>query len=258
MCGENQELVAAVEAALQRVAAEEPGLAAAIRPLVFAHLSECRVRSFLNSGTVLTPGEYILRVVTYYQEWHEYVYQLQVEKNPHLWEALLVKLQKWAYAFLRRKGVPQGTEIIQVAADCAADAGTLLARLRFPFDTHFDAWACTVAKKVCQQQLSKLWSKNDSPYKAGMALEEQLKTLGDPASLDDTRLVEIRLDLLQAIEQLASETRQQFILLYYFEQRSFDEVAEVMGRSKNALYKLHFDTLKELGKILAQRGNKYE
>jgi RNA polymerase sigma factor (sigma-70 family) len=59
-----------------------------------------------------------------------------------------------------------------------------------------------------------------------------------------------RLDLLDAIDQLSSEDRRTIILLYYFEGKDFDEIAEVLDRTKNALYKLHFDALENLRKIL--------
>ncbi|MCI0649918.1 MAG: RNA polymerase sigma factor [Chloroflexi bacterium] len=258
MCGENRDLVAAVEEALQQVVEEEPELAAAVRPIIFTNLAECRLQRFLNSGTVSTPGEYIHRVVIFYKEWRHYLRQVQVEKDPEVWDDLLAKLQRWAYAFLGRRGIPPGPERVQMAVDCAADAGSRLVRLRFPFDSHFDAWACLVVQRLCLQHLGGLKNHNALPYRDLEALDEWLKAWSKTTVLDQTRLVELSLDLLQAIEQLGSEARKQFILLYYGEQKTFDEIATLMGKSKNALYKLHSDALKELGKILTKKGDKYE
>lgn len=259
MCGEDIELIAALEEALEGIVEEEPLMIATIRAIVFNNLVICRVNNFLDNGTVSNPKEYVLRVADHYKEWHLYIRRLQVEQNHQLWIELLDTLEKWARGFLKRLNFPPGRDRDQAARDCAADAGSILANKRFPFDVHFDSWASTVLRYVCLRHVEMLWNKNKPQQNESTAdIDHQMRSTIDPEVTDSFRQFERRFDLLNAIEQMASEARKQFILLYYFEQKSFDEIAIIMGKSKNTLYKLHYDSLDDLGKILGEKRDKDE
>ena len=66
------------------------------------------------------------------------------------------------------------------------------------------------------------------------------------------------MDLLSAVNKLNSEDRKRFIQLYYFEGLGFQEIAKILDRTTNALYKLHFDALENLRKILLDEGYTHE
>ncbi len=251
MQGDYGGIVKQVKIELERLKREEPELAEVIGSIVLLNLAEGRIEKFLESGTTETVAEYVQRVVHFYHESHETLQQLEAEE-PAAWADFLQKLGKWAFAFLRRKGVPEHVGRIQIADDCAHEAGARLANIRFPYDTPYDSWACRVTHNVCLNYIRKHTEKLKYADVDLSEMTEWLEALSNPA---DTERSDKRLDLLDAIEQLNSGDRKKFILLYYFEGKDFDEIAEVLDRTKNALYKLHFDALENLRKILQERGD---
>jgi RNA polymerase sigma factor (sigma-70 family) len=246
MAGDEDEIIKWIKSELERIKKEEPAIGEAIGPIVLLNLAEGRVEKFLENGTTQTVEEYIQRVVHYYKADNEFVQKLKAE-DAAAWEAFLRKLGKWAYAFLRRKGVPVEVGRYQIADDCAHESGARLANIRFPYDVQYDGWACRVTHNVCLNYIRKHTDKLEYVDYDLTETAEWLEALSNPSG---TIQSDKRLDLLDAIDQLSSEDRKTFILLYYFEGKDFDEIAEVLDRTKNALYKLHFDALENLRKIL--------
>lgn len=256
------ELKAELERVLEEMDAERGEAAEAIRPILADNAESGRVQRFLDEEP--DPSAivaYVARVARYHQQCHEHVHQLQVEKSPEAWEALYVLLQKWAYAFLRRRGFPAHGDRYEHAVTCAGAAAATILATRFPFDVHFERWAYVLLQNICRRHIDKHWNSRDALDNAPVDLNEWddwVHNIAHPDAGEDVDRIELRHDLLQAIAELASEDRKEFILLYYFRQRTFAEIARTMGRSTNALYKLHFDALAELRKIWQQKQDNNE
>lgn len=237
---------------LEKLKKMEPEKGAKISIIVMNNWADGRVDKFFKNKTEESSYNYICRVDNYYSICHEFVSQID-SGDEDAWNELLVKLRKWAYVFLRTKGLPNHLNLIEIANDCANDAGGRLVNIRFPYDVHYDSWCCRVVQNVCfnyirQHTDKKMYADFD------MDLSETDEWLRELSISDETKSAEMRLDLLDAIEELSSEDRKLFIILYYFEGRSFAEISEILERTPNALYKLHFDALENLRKILEDKG----
>lgn len=252
MHSDEEDVVRRIKKEIERLKREKPEFGDIIGSIVRLNHAEGRVGKFLESGTTQTVEEYFQRVVRYYQECHEFIEHLE-SNDLVAWEDFLRKLGKWAYSFLRKKEVPVEVGRSQIADDCAHEAGARLANIRFPYDVHYDSWACRLTHNVCLNYIRKHTEKLDYVDIDMGEMAEWLETFSNPS---DTKRADKRMDLLNAIDQLNSEDRKTFILLYYFEGADFDEIAELLNRTKNALYKLHYDALENLRKILQERGDK--
>lgn len=247
----NTEQEAIVNALLQELDGERGDIAEAIRPILIANVEANRAQSFLGKEST-TPADYVQRVRRYYDDWHAHIYQVQVVRSHTVWEPLYVLLQKWAYAFLRRRNFPAHGDRYEHAIACAADAAATILDTRFPYDVHFERWAYVILQNICLRHIDRHWNSSDVLHNNPVALDEfddWIHNLAPDDARDDVSLAALRHDLLQAIAALGSDARQEFLLLRYFHQRTFDEISVIMNRSKNALYKLHFDALAELRKI---------
>lgn len=251
---EKRKILSELKVVIETIKRHEPEIGEAVGQVLLANLAEGRVEKFLNSGTSQTVGEYGHRVCNYYKEHHDYIRELQAEEVD-AWKELLIKLRKWAYAFIRKKGVPVQADRFQIAEDCANEAGARLANIRFPYDIHYDSWACRVDQNVCLNYIRRHTDKLEYVDLDLSETDEWLRAFSNP---DRTTHSDNRIDLLAAIEQLGSEDRQHFIYLHYFEGKSFSEIADILGRTKNALYKLHFDALENLRKIYQEQRDKDE
>lgn len=247
------ELKAAIEKALQEMDGETGRVVEAVRPILAGNVKSGRIQRFVNedpdSAAVMA---YVERVARYHEACHEQVHELQVEKSAEAWEALYVLLQKWAYAFLRRRGFPARGDRYEHAVACAGEAAATILSTRFPFDVHFQRWAYVILQNICRRHIENHWNSRDALHNSPVDLNEWddwAQNLAHPTAEEDIERIGLRHDLLEAITELASDARAEFILLYYFHQRTFAEIAEMMGRTTNALYKLHFDALEELRKI---------
>jgi RNA polymerase sigma factor (sigma-70 family) len=237
---------------LEKLKKMEPEIGAKIGLIVMDNWADGRVEKFFESKTEETAHDYICRVVNYYQTCWMVVTKIE-SADFEAWKCLLEKLRKWAYVFLRNKGLPHHLDLIQIANDCANDAGGRLMNIRFPFDVHYDSWCCRVVHNVCYNYIRQ-HAEKIKYVDLNMDLSETDEWLRGLSIPDATNGSEMRLDLLGDIEQLNSEDRKRFIMLYYFEGRSFAEIAEILERTHNALYKLHFDSLENLRKILGEKG----
>lgn len=241
-----------LKAALDKLKKVEPEIAARIGLIVMDNWAEGRVDKFFESKTEDSAHDYVCRVVKYYKTCSNFVFQIETA-DVEAWEELIAKLRKWAYAFLKKKNLPYHLDLIQIAQDCGSDAGGRLINLRFPFDVHYDSWCCRVVHHVCLSYIREHAEKIKVVELSSDLSEtdEWLRALSVPDGTNDSG---IRMDLMDAIEELNSEDRKHFIYLYYFEGRSFAEIAEILERTTNALYKLHFDALENLRKILGDKG----
>lgn len=226
----------------------EPEIGPAVSRILIDNWADGRIAKFFNSKTEDSVYDYVCRVVKYYKKCHPFV--LKIERgHPAAWDLLLEKMRKWAYSFFRKKRLPDYLDFVQISNDCANDAGARLINIRFPYDVHYESWVCRVVQNVCLNHIRQFTDKldyADLDYDLSET-DEWLHELGVPSGAES---VEKRMDLFNAIEQLSSEDRKIFIHLYYFEGKSFREIAAILDRTTNALYKLHFDALENLRKIL--------
>lgn len=231
--------------------------AAELRLILTNSLENCRIQNFLEKDE--TPAGYVKRVEEHYDRWHQHVTRVQDEQDPEAWRELFTQFQKWAYNFLRRKEFshdPQ--ELMEHAQICATEAALTLLSTRFPYDVHFGRWSYTILQYMCLRHLSQQWNRQQQFQETMVSLDEYedwIRNIANPQSSKQIGLNNLRRDLLNAIGRLNSKKRQKFLILYYFEQNSFAEIAEKMNTSKNSLYKLHSDALKELRNVWSGEGD---
>lgn len=234
---------------------EDPLLGPAVARIVRANVSSGRMATIAANDAAFTLAGYVERVARCYQEWHEKVRLLQLGDEA-AWLPLYEMMQKWAYRWLeRRHFLPgRGTELYEHAITCASDAALVLLEKPFPYDVHYERWAHKILTFVCLRHLAREIRAAQGANRENLveldAWEDWLPDIADPGrGVSD--LVGDKQTLLQAIDHLASDARKQFIMLYYFEEKSYAEIAAIMGRKVNTLYKLHFDALDDLRRNLA-------
>jgi len=255
-------LDAEVKAALAEFISQEDGrLGATVAAIVNANHEKGRVRSFV-SGNGLTVDEYIVRVRQYYQQYQSYLDALQIQKDDAEWLSLFAKMQQWAFRFLRQhtrtKFLPHRRRV-QLTHDCATEACAVLLHAVYPYDVEFDPWAVMLQQNVCLKWIDRQFKprfENEKREIEADAWDGWLQNMRDPQGEYHFRRVDKRLELLDAVSQMQSTIRQQFIILYYFEAKTFAEISAIMGKSRNTLYKLHADSLDNLRKILHESWNK--
>lgn len=261
---DQESLLAALEQAIRQVA-EQKGdlLARTIAPIVMINLEKERVHHFLDGQTDCQPEAYVWRVCDFYEKWSSYLYQIQEERNPDLWLSLFDQLKRWSYNYLLKQNFSAlSAQKLQLAADCAVMAAGRLLIARFPYDTDFEPWAYTLVQHVTLKYLHQ-------EYKASREEVEHLQPVEDwedweallPqqfATQNHLDKTELRQALMWAIDKLASDARKQLIILHYFDGLSLAQIASEMGRSDNAVHKLHHDSLKNLRKIWEGQRDRYE
>jgi RNA polymerase sigma factor (sigma-70 family) len=252
----NGDLKRALEQALCVLGTQgREGTAASIRPIVFENLNRGgtndRVCTYLGANPGKTPVDYVYHVADYYEELGSYLCQLQQEKSVHVWEPLFVEMQWWAYNFLRRKDFPPGQQTFQMAKDCAANAGGKLVQAYFPYDTDFDAWACTIVQNHCKKAIAHLLRAGHLPDHKLVPLFDLPPDLARSADLGGGQLTEWRLTLMQLIEQLTLEERET-VMLYDFQGMTFLEIGQCLGISTTTAHRRYFSAIDFLRKNLIQ------
>lgn len=232
-----------------------------IRRIVLTNWANGRVQSFLDSETVSGFDAYVEHVAKGYDEWHEYVYKIQTVRDHDLWQVLYDQLRAWAYGLARGTlaAVSRSEQRLH-AENCASDAGVELVNSHFPYDTAFNPWAYVVLRNVCRGYLNRLFNPRSIPDHEVINLQQWegwLQNLSDPSSQDPFEQFELGQLLAQAIEQLPPG-QQEFVLLYYSDQKDYEEISQLTGRSLDALYKARFDSLRSLRKILGEMLNIHE
>ena len=223
-------------------------LSGKIKPIIYLNYEQGRVESFLDNGDVRDCVTYVWRVRDYYTDWQPYLYRLQREHCPETWSQLLDKLQRWAYSLLWHYAF--APRRAQHSSDCAVDAASVLLKQRFPYDTHFEKWAYVILRNVTLKYVRETLHSKSVPAHEEIELEAKegwVLNLRDTRSAQQREQTELREKIVQVMCHL-SQAQQQFIYLHYFEERAYDEIARIMERSKNALYKLNYDAIRNLRK----------
>jgi RNA polymerase sigma factor (sigma-70 family) len=126
-----------------------------------------------------------------------------------------------------------------------------LVQAYFPYDTNFEAWACTIVQNHCRKAVAHLLRAGRPPDHKLIPLIDLPPDLARTADLGGNQLTEWRLTLMLLIEQLTVEERET-VLLYDFEGMTFLEVGQYLGISTTTAYRRYFSAIDFLRKNLTQ------
>jgi RNA polymerase sigma factor (sigma-70 family) len=257
MYGSNEKLRQQVDAAIHALSGEHNAACReTIGAIVVDNLDSGRLVRFLENGTVGSVAEYVQRVVTHYGRWSDYLARLE-QQDDETWDELYEQLQAWARGLLRRVTFSTWAERNQHAVDCATDAALVLTRQTFPFDVNFEAWTYVVLRNVTLRHIDNWINPTSVPAERQIAFanyDDWLQNTPDPTADEARRRFEWRQVLNPPLKRL-SDAQQELIQLYYFESKSYAEIASFTGKTRNALYKSHFDALQKLRAIFEERSD---
>jgi RNA polymerase sigma factor (sigma-70 family) len=170
---------------------------------------------------------------------------------------MIPKIRLWANGYLKNHdiGGPLRTKCVE---ECVPNAVLAFLSGVYHYDTEFDAWFCVLVQNVCRKHIKEQMRGSRVLEKEAVSVDQvglMLERLADTNEMNSQRRRELRADLLDAAEKLSSEARQALIIGYYFSGFSFKQLSEKMNKSMTAVYKLHFDALKELREILGDTWN---
>lgn len=233
---------------------EEPEKIEFIRQILNRNLSNGRLQRVLSKSDCNVEN-YVTRVVNSVSRWQIYLYELQIEKSEEAWQDLLPKLRQWASALYLKWGAFLDHERSTQAHYSSVDGAMEILKSDFPYDVDFYPWAYALQRNTCCRHVREASKKaNGSGIKILEldAWDRWEQNLPDPnlKPIDtDISLQEIRRELLISLEQLAI-SQQSFVKFYYFEELSYSEIMCKLDRSKNALYSLHHNALKNLRNLV--------
>lgn len=219
----------------------------AVSPVIQTNLSRGRIERILTNQGDMTPQKYVLRVAEIYQKLHPYLAELQEERSPQAWQALYDLMCKIAMKFLLRHGFSVMQETRELTEECTSEVASQILTAHFPYDVEFFPWMYVVLRNVCVGKIKKLRQTNAQDISE---LEEWLEDATSPTGRKIEKDLGMRQAFREALKKL-SPGRQEVIYLHYFEDRSFQEIAEMMGKTANAVHQLHFYAMRDLEKLLA-------
>lgn len=215
-----------------------------IRHIVCHNIELGRVRRYFQNHKAPSPQQYVERVRNYYLLYQPYLYALQVTQNLETWQALRQKLWSW------KKRLPPNPHT--TVEDIIQESCRNINQAIFPYDTDFDPWAYIILRNTAygyydpdalniigyEEELEPLSYKPDAYIKNLVQSPEEIM-------LQSENLAEV----YQALDKLPEKQRL-FMELRYIQEKSFADIAVILEIKQNALYKLHFDALANLRKIL--------
>ncbi len=229
----------------------DPDLLLQIQPLLLANAQSGRMSRAMATGRYPTSGDYTQAVARYYRVWQPTVQRLVNERDEGLWAELFDQLQCIGRGYLQ-KAVPYLSDSLEATATaCAEDTAIAIMRRRYPFDCDFMAWTFATLRTVCRRSLYRLCNATDLLAHCQTQLDDN-EAVADDAAAGDDRLDDLQSDLVWATPRLATANRRQFARLYYYEAKSYDQIAAEMGKSRSALYKLNSDTLANYRRLLSR------
>ena len=228
----------------------------AIRPILLINLNKKRIHTFLENETGELP-QYILRVVDIYSKNAPFLHELQIKKSSASWEKLRSQLQQKAFHYFCRKNFRPDSNTTQIALDCATDTLLGMVNAHYPYDVDFDAWAYIFLLNICRKRIGSLYKQRLEIDKKHTDINDLFSGIADENSQNPFNQQALRQDLEKLINQLTLP-RQEVIRLKYFEHKSNQEIAHILNKSTNAVYKLHFDAIAQLRKILQSKEDNYE
>lgn len=245
-----QELEDAIQQLEQKSGGGDPKK---IHSIILINLEQGRVENWLGTGENRAPQDYVHLVAGIHEQYSDYINKIQIERSENVWPYIYTQLQQWAYNYLLGKGFYRNQSTYQLAGTYATEAAIALLKTRFPYDRNFEPWAHVILLNVCKRQIRYTSKKSHIPDEKKVSLNDNLIKLHNQSPIQDTH--EIRLSLLDAIENLSEDTWQQVLLLRYFHNLTPAEIAEELGKTPSAVYNLHFKALTALRKIWSPKGH---
>ena len=224
---------------------------AEIKSILYSNLARGRVKKFTKQNSIEL-RDYVLRVAGYFEDYHDQVRSIQVDKSNEKWVSFKRKLDFWAFRFLCKKGFSSSRNTFKLARDYATEAAITIMKAHFPYDIGFDSWAYVLLRNVCLQQFEKANKKSKVPNHLLVELNEDLWQIADPDAGEVEKSTGRQQQIEDAIGMISTERMRQVIRLYYFEGLSYQEIADRWGKTINSVYKAHFDALQDLRKILTK------
>lgn len=224
----------------------DPDLLRQIQPVLLANAQSGRTARALATGRYATPGDYNQAVANYYRLWQPTVQRLVGERDEGLWAELFARLQCVGRGYLQKAALYLNDGLEATAVACAEDTAITIMRHRYPFDCDFMAWTFATLRTVCRRSLYQLCNATDLLAYCRTELDDN-EAVADAATDGDDGPADL---LAWATPRLATANRRQFARLYYYEGRSYEQIAAEMGKSLSALYKLNSDTLANYRQLL--------
>jgi len=204
---------------------------------------------------------YIDRVVNSYLQEYSRVEALAAQ-NEAAWTELFQQLASRAYNMLLRLQVPPGRARSE-AVDFAQATCELIFSHPFPCDVSFDAWSTRILKNCILWRYTRSQDLTDREPRILSLDCPGRDEVGDDFSLYDLladdagesafERLEVQEWLIQAIGRLRSRAQQQVIIDTFFYELSDEEIAQRLGKSRQAVYNLRFRALQRLKQILKKR-----
>lgn len=246
-----------LEQALQQLRLELGGsLIDTLYPILRINEQRDRLCRYLRLNPQETLQTYILQVAHHYDMDCHYLWQLQQQKNAEVWELLMDKIRQWGFSFLGRWHLDEVTRMT-CTLEIAQEAGLQISRAHYPYDCEFDAWACKITQHVSSKYMQRHKYSSVMEEIDLSEFDEWFQSRIDVADDNPEIQIATRQLLLDAIEKL-SDNQKIVIWWFYFEGRPLQQIAEDLSINVNAIYKRHFDALKQLRKILAEEQYKDE
>lgn len=200
------------------------------------------------------------RVETIYRHMHEFIEALH-RGDDESWRQLWEQLHNTAYSMLLRLG-RDNAEATDLASEFVQQTCETVYYSQFPYDVSFDAWINTILRNHILQRFTRSREFLDRRLHIGSL--DEMQEMGDhtmPAlgshpeggqlsPPDFFTQMENRMALLDALEQLSSQARQEVILYTYFYGWEDEEIAIHLNKTKNAVHALRHRALKQLRGLL--------
>jgi len=231
--------------------------------IVQTNLNNGRFERFAASRSrrvPLTLVDYIDIVLLHVAEEHRRVDALE-KGDATEWDRLCNLLARRAYRMVQH--FRNVVDMPAAALDFANEACLIIFDECYPFDVSFDAWASTILKNLI---LTRYTRGTDIMDRTGIesldapvfiADEYAGNTLGelfaDKQSLAPFEKIENQTLLLNAIAQLQSPVQRQVVKDTYLRELDDAQIAQRLGKSKQAIYNLRHRALLRLRRILTHQ-----
>lgn len=213
-----------------------------------------RAHKFLNLSDKTTITEYIGRVIQNYIEQHHYVEQVKAGAD-EVWEDLYVKMQRWAYHFLLRNNFYAGKATFELAVTYAGEAAVVLLDAHYYYDTDaFEAWVVELVKNICRKFMKKATNQHVVPEANLFSIDAAFDEVVVERELEQS--VQHREDIVAALARLSKKERA--VLYGILNGLKTDELAKSLDTSVSHVYKIKFDAIQKMRKILGAEGYNHE
>lgn len=232
----------------------EKGIQETVCDIIVSSWEHQRAHKFLNLSDKTTITEYINRVIQNYIKQHHYVEQVQAGAN-EVWEDLYVKMQRWAYHFLLRNNFYPGKRTFELAVTYAGEAAVVLLDAHYYYDTDaFEAWVVELVKNICRKFMKKATNQYVVPETSLFSIDATFDEVVVDRELEQS--VQHREDIAAALARLSKKERA--VLYGILNGLKTDELAASLDTSISHVYKIKFDAIQKMRKILGAEGYNHE